>query len=217
MYNYIMVTVIMGFGGIIGGTINFVNDQMKGWSAWFKQVLLSTAAALLVPLFLALAKSGLLESLLQSKNIWASSDIFVFLGFCLVAGIASNRFISSISERILREVKRTKEEVKEIQEQTEPILEQLIEPDEESTGQRVQITDEERKILNALNNSLYKLRSISGIVAETKLPREKVEKLLKELKDKGLVIEVNKTRKKGIRWMISNLGLRELKFGEQMG
>ncbi len=216
MLNAIVVIVVIGLGGIIGGTINFVNDQTKGWCAWLKQVLLSTAAALLVPLFLALARSDLLESLLQSKDIWTSSDVFVFLGFCLVGGIASNRFISSISDKILQEVKRTREEIKEIQEQTEPIVEQLTEPEEVGVGQRtrVQITDEERRILEALNHPHYKLRSISGIMTDTNLPREQVERLLQELKSKGLVVEVNKTQKKGIRWMISNLGLRELNLGE---
>lgn len=210
LLNTVMVIALMVFGGIAGGTVNYLNGEERAWRVWCKQILLSTAAAMLVPLFLALAQSSLLESMLQSKNMFASSDIFVFFGFCLVGGIASNRFIATISKKVLQEIKQTQEEVKEIREQTAPFLEQITEPEEseeESFRNLVQVRNEERKVLKALNHPRYKLRSISGIVADTGLPREQVEKMLDELKDKGLVIEVTKTRRKGIRWMISSRGL----------
>ncbi len=216
MLNGFVVIVLMLIGGIVGGTVNHLNLQEKGWRFWWKQVLTSTAAALLVPLFLALTKSDLLKSLLDNKHPLFSPDVFVFFSFCLLGGIASNRFIVSLSDKILQEVKQTKEEVSDIRKQTEPLLEQITEPDterffEEQEGESKEVDEEERKVLEALRHPHYKLRTISGIAVDTHLPREEVQRLLHTLKSKGLVMEVAKTRRRGIRWAITSQGLKVLK------
>ena len=209
----VIVLGLMLFGGLAGGTVNYLEIQKRGWRIWGKQVLFSTVAALLVPLFLSLAKSNLLESLLNRENLLSSSDIFVFLGFCLLGGVASNRFIASLSARVLREVEQTREEVAEIREQTEPLLEQITEP-EEKEWERIEpkISEEEEQVLKALAHPRYKLRSISGIVADTGLSREDVERILHALKSKKLVMEVAKTRRKGIRWALTSRALRLLQM-----
>ena len=177
-------------------------------------------ASFLVPVFLALGESNLLKALLENKSPLTTPDAFVFFGFCLLAGIASNRFITSLSERVLQQVRRTQEEVNEIREQTEPLLEQITESEElEEENVRVldkiqqDLGEEEMRVLRALvDHPRYKLRSILGIMNDTGLSREEVIRVLHDLKKKGLVREVAKLQRKGIRWSITSRGIQLLSY-----
>ncbi|MFM2340697.1 MAG: hypothetical protein RLZZ592_350 [Pseudomonadota bacterium] len=71
--------------------------------AW-KHVLIGITAALMVPLFLTMISSDLILNLLRTPD--NPSGLLNLAGFCLVAAVSSRGFISSLSDRLLREVRQ---------------------------------------------------------------------------------------------------------------
>jgi outer membrane murein-binding lipoprotein Lpp len=59
--------------------------------------------AFIVPLFLSLAQSSLVKSIFDSKDRSLElTDIFIFIGFCIVAGFASRRFMDTLTNNVLQ-------------------------------------------------------------------------------------------------------------------
>ena len=101
LVSLILHVVVMLIAGIFGGVINYLLDQESGKSsaqlernALLKSITIGLGASFLVPLFLAIISSDLIE-----LNKLDSSKILVFLGFCLVAAISSRKFIFTLSEK----------------------------------------------------------------------------------------------------------------------
>lgn len=99
---------VMLLAGIYGGIINFFLEYEKAearsrLTIWHMMII-GTGASLLVPLFLTLISSNLVN--LKQLEF---SKILVFFGFCLIAAISSRRFIMTISERILKEIREAKD------------------------------------------------------------------------------------------------------------
>jgi len=110
--------LIMLVAGIFGGVINYYLDQESKeenkrvvTANYRRSVIISLGAALLVPLFLKMISSDLAD---LSKIDPAT--IMVFFGFCLVAAISSRKFIATLSEKVLQEVKEAKQKARETEE-----------------------------------------------------------------------------------------------------
>lgn len=110
--------LIMLFAGTFGGIINYYLDQENREknkettrANYRKSIIIGIGASLLVPLFLKMISSDLAD---LSKMDPAT--IMVFFGFCLVAAISSRKFIATLSERVLQEVKEAKEKARETEE-----------------------------------------------------------------------------------------------------
>jgi len=148
MNNFISTLVfIMLLAGAVGGLINHfliqeINPEYK--FAWVKNVLVGIGASFLVPLFLNMISSNLIESIRgNDKSEGSPANYFVFAGFCLIAAISSRAFIKTISDKLLTEVKEAKAEAKaakeeakeakkeasEVRENVEPIIEKESEPE----------------------------------------------------------------------------------------
>ena len=209
-----IVVILMLLGGLLGGTTSYMRQNMgngqKDARTWLQQASISISAAFLVPLFLAIAKSNLLDNVIKSSP----SDAFVFFSFCLLAGLTSDRFIQSISDRVLQQAREAQKMAENAEEQTKILLEQVTEPEDgddvKSLTEDIKINEKEKKVLKALEHPIYKLRSIGGIVNDTGLSRNDVEQILEKLKSEGLVREVPKTQRPGIRWAITSKGLAAL-------
>jgi hypothetical protein len=120
-----ILLVIMIAAGILGGITGFMIDKtnlsvddegrkpfyVKGKKLHFEKgltfyVLIGVCASLLVPLFMSTISSELLSSS-RTNHL----DYFVFGGFCLVASISAHKFITSISDKVLRQVNTARDEI----------------------------------------------------------------------------------------------------------
>jgi hypothetical protein len=250
-YFSVIIGVIL-FAGTLGGWMNYLasreqteKDDKTGaegmarnkltslrWLGLYRSLLLGIGAAFLVPLFLNMISSTLVENIHSPEKGYDYPKILVFLGFCLVAAISSTAFIKTISERVIKlaeEAKETGREAKEealqakrqaseTQSQLEPILQSLAEPDRvaamSATATAVQLTAAERRVLRALVNPEYRLRTAAGIVAETEMVMEDVTRILNDLKARDLadsttVITRGEARE-GFRWFITAEGRKAL-------
>jgi hypothetical protein len=107
----LLVVGIMLGAGVLGGIVNFYlakpDDVPPPNMA--RSVIVGTAASLLVPLFLNMISSELVDKIKGGDEV----KPFVLLGFCLVAAISSTAFIRTLSDRVLDEAKQATKVAKE--------------------------------------------------------------------------------------------------------
>lgn len=107
LWALIVIVILAGvFGGIISWFISSKGED-AGRVGWLKSVVVGTGASFLMPLFLNTISSTLVPNILDGKS--TSGDVLVFAGFCLLAAISSRAFIETLTNKVLREVRETKE------------------------------------------------------------------------------------------------------------
>ncbi len=113
----VLISQITGIvsAGILGGVINYylknetkISDKEKRMYQVKRHIYLGIGASFLVPLFLWITQSEIRNNIESSV-----SSFLVFIGFCLVAAISAEKFIQTLSNRILKEVKEIKKENEE--------------------------------------------------------------------------------------------------------
>ena len=102
-----------------------------------RSIVVGVAAALLVPLFLNMISSNLIELIKGGDHM----KLLVLLGFCLVAAISSTAFIRTLSDRILTEARQArrdaaeaKGDAAEVKEAVQPLMVKETEQDETADG-----------------------------------------------------------------------------------
>lgn len=114
----VMCAIIL-VAGLLGGYLNFLRTRdtitlaPNGEPTAHKNYALlclvgGVVAAALIPLFLKIIQSNLLED--KGNNI----SYMVFAGFCLIAAIFSNTFIDTLSKQVFQQLDEVKAKVKEV-------------------------------------------------------------------------------------------------------
>ena len=202
---YTILGIIIAAGSLGGLVSAFTSvDEKLSISFCAKRVVVGIASAFVVPLFLNMISSTLLE---KAQSDTTPCPYFVFAGFCVIAAISSKAFISTVSDRLLRQVR---EEVREVKASVEPVLLKETEPDQPAPGvSRVGLLasrpDAERQILKALSSGKYSLRTLDGIAKETGLDVGTVSGHIRALTNSGLVTK--RTGEKGQDlWCLTQAG-----------
>jgi hypothetical protein len=205
----IIIILIMLISGTFGGLINyFINNEEKKKLC----ILYGLAASFMVPLFLNMISSNLLEQIHGSESKPGDPlKYFVFTGFCLVAAISSRTFIKNMIISILKkmddEIKHTKNDVSNVKDIAELVLAAKTEVDqgEEIKGQ---LSDDQIKVLKTMVKGEMVLRTIKGIAKDADLPHESVKQAINGLISKGLVRQHE--REGGPRWVITLEGRKNV-------
>lgn len=187
------VIALMFAAGILGGIVNFAlgRTSESTWLDALWSVIIGLGAAFLVPLFLNTISSSLLSDLLEGSA--ASSDAFVFFGFCLLGAIASKTMIQTLTQKVLRAAEEAKNEVKMLKEEVAPIIIKETEPEieeDEPSGFQMEAYglagEEPLQIIRALGNGKYSRRTVQGVKREAGVPLEKVVEVLEWLQKNDL-------------------------------
>ena len=205
-----IVGVILA-AGVFGGLVNFQLSKPDDVPTPTKtrSIIVGTAASFLVPLFLNMISSNLIDLIKGGE----SSKLLILLGFCLVAAISSTAFIRTISDRVLTEAKQARvaaqtatAQVAQVHEEIQPIVAKETEQDDAATlaGSGAAPTKNEDSILRALASGRWTLRSQSGLAKETHLDSGEVARVLHDLGQRGLVEK--RPTKNGTRWFITEQG-----------
>ena len=188
MDKYVILTLIIFSAGTFGGLVRLFNsiDTSKkiNWKEFIKYILTGIGAAILVPLFLNMISSDLIKA-----DPITTLNYFIFAGFCFIGAYLSDRFLSTIGEKIINEVKTVKRE----QESTTKAVDLLVDNNSEPTDSldkdnpiqfdkvRQSLNDKiEQKdqglisdVLKAFDkNGKYTFRSIKGISREFNYPEK---------------------------------------------
>ncbi|GGF17159.1 YEATS-associated helix-containing protein [Hymenobacter cavernae] len=125
------------FGGIINYYYSFEGDNtVKNKERFIRCVLLSIGSSLLVPNFLQMISSPIIEKSLENSNLY-----LILIGFCLVFGIFSRRFITGIGDKILASVKKAEEKAEIAEEKAKKGVELAEEAKTENDSTKQQVKD----------------------------------------------------------------------------
>ena len=220
----LLILTIIVIAGILGGFVNFLlakPDDVPTPSKT-RSVVIGLAASALVPLFLNMISSNLIDLIKSGDNM----KLLVMFGFCLVAAISSTAFIRTLSDRVLSEAKQAKRnaleakaEVSEVHQAIQPIVDKETEtdlPDEPQTDRRAvgEPLSAEEKLLRALADGQWALRTEKGLAKEIGIDRTEVARLLQELRSRGLVGRSHvRGGERGTRWSITEPGRTALISG----
>ncbi|MCC7466533.1 MAG: hypothetical protein IT261_09700 [Saprospiraceae bacterium] len=214
----ILVGIIVA-AGLLGGTANYYMEQANG-AGFRKSVLLGLTAAATVPLFLKTVSSNLMTECLN-KDVIAH---FVFFGFCTIAAIFSSKFLQSLGDKLLQEMKEVKQKQEELTETTDVLVSQNSDPADEpasvpafgesdgsefesfkpgATKSAAPALSEEQKILNVLRSGRFAFRTAEGIAKDTQLDTVSVQQKLQELENSGKVKKMRRTRDNAWIWRLS--------------
>jgi tetratricopeptide (TPR) repeat protein len=107
----LQLAIMMISCGILGGLINSYLDKSSKEivNTTWEYIVIGIGAALLVPLFLNMIGSTLIEGSFESLN-----STLVIMGFCLVASMTSRTFIKSISDKALQKAQSAETKANEV-------------------------------------------------------------------------------------------------------
>jgi hypothetical protein len=213
-YILILIAIILASGSL-GGLVNYYLARLESppQLSLKESLIVGIAASFLVPLFLQMGSSKLLE-----EGAIKPLALFVLAGFCLIAAISSKAFIRTISEKLLREIKDAKaqaaearleassaraaasearQEVEELEDEIEGVPPQL--------EFRRAISDMEKNVLQAVYSSREHRPNFEDILAAGNWQPEELSKVLEELEKRGLVrSKTYEDRQK--RWRVRSAG-----------
>ena len=203
---YVILLIIV-FGGTLGGLISaFISEEDNvTWAFCLRRVIIGLGAAFLVPLFLNMISSNLLEQARTSPSAY-----LIFGGFCIISAVSSKVFIASISDRLLRQVKEVEEKLRAVKESVEPILIKEKEPETRAqlatrADPQSPVSESERSILQALNNGAYSMRTLDGIAKDTSLDLNVVSGYIGQLQTRGLASRIVGDDHRSF-WYLTQLG-----------
>ncbi|QDG75343.1 helix-turn-helix domain-containing protein [Labrenzia sp. PHM005] len=221
----LIVSIMVVCGGLGGfgawllspGFENEGNDiRYKG----FGYIVVGIIAAVAVPLFLSMAESNLIDTSGGFANL---RDGFVFAGFCLVAGFSSRAFLSSISEKVLNELKEKTREAEQIAEDSSEEVEELrrviaeeatpVAPDANIQGEVLNtivsdLNDDQKKVLQATGG--LTMRTATGIARSAEMPRTEAAKVVDDLISKGLAERTTSPKTGNLRFKVTSKGVSVL-------
>ena len=162
----------------------------------------------------------MISSNLISEASENSEGYFVFMGFCLISSISSRTFIDSMSKKVIRELSEKTEKIRQnvelVQNEVAPVIEKSTDSgsfDEEKITNEVNFTldENEKLLLKAFDDSPYAIRTVRGIIQQTKpklTDRESIRLLINKLKEKGLVGELSSVPSKSPkpRYFMTHMG-----------
>jgi hypothetical protein len=195
---------------------------------WYlrRSLVLGVVAAFMVPLFLRVvgAVSGNNENLLDQLT-GPNSTLGVWLvitGFCLVAAVSSQRFISTLTDKLLESflqeardagvnASQARQEAEDLQEDLEQVAAQQV----ATLPVRHAISELEKAVLRAMYSNPVRRPNFHEIEATGHWTPEELRRALQKLEERGLVR--SKTYEDGQkRWRVRTAG-KALLAVEELG
>lgn len=184
--------VLGGYGGYLMGPPDPADLPIEKRKWYFRRsMILGIVAAFIVPIFLRLvgfASSG--GNLIDRMSLEAKSieNWLVFFGFCLVAAISSQRFISKVTDTLLSQAL---EESKTAQMSTKKLAGKIKELEEDVqvgfSASIAPLTDGAKSALFTIYNHTKKRPNINEISKDSDLNQDALKEAINELEERKLV------------------------------
>lgn len=225
MNNVILLILLIAGGGVLGGLANyFMNRTQPGWlkGDFWKSVVVGLAAAAVVPLFLQTVSSNLVAECLNITSADQVVSCLVFFGFCTIASIFSARFLTSIADKVLREVEEMKQTQNELVQTTDALVD-VNSDDQGATGslESIQIVNDgglesygrdpkpapqlspEEKLMWNMEHGRSSFRTVDVLAKDAGLETTTVENMLQSLENRGVVKKMRRNSDGETLWMLS--------------
>ncbi|MBC7775030.1 MAG: hypothetical protein H7246_06280 [Phycisphaerae bacterium] len=207
----ILIIATILAAGLLGGIANYYMEQANG-AGFKKSVLLGLTASATVPLLLNTMSSSLTEKCLNGEP----SAYFIFFGFCTVAAIFSSKFLQTLGDKLLQDLKEVKQKQEELAETTDVLVAQNSDPAEmppvsppgASDGKEfesfkigdatkspnVVAPNDEQKVLAAFQSSKFPFRTVEGIAKDAGMDISTAQSKLLEMEIQGKVKKTKRIR-----------------------
>jgi hypothetical protein len=230
---WLVVAVIILFGGL-GGIVDYclrgdanrrVGDKSDSGvrrqvSRFLKSLVVGVAGAVIVPLFLNMISSDLIAG---SKTDWIK--LLVLAGFCVVGGVYGQRFIASVSDRVLQDlsqrVDRADEKATVASKKADAVVgAESADAPAASAQERPLIAeppldDFSKRILGALTNTNFRFRTLEGLARDLKAPLHGLVTHLNALRDDGrFLVDRVDSEEHGRLWYATPKGREALSRAE---
>ncbi|GMK41892.1 hypothetical protein PCCS19_49510 [Paenibacillus sp. CCS19] len=113
MWDQILLVATMALAGILGGAASYLLSSSQRDSppvfkdrTFYRTVFIGLVASFLVPVFLQLIASDLIDQTLNAGEL-AFNKLLIVAGYCLIVAISSRKFIEMITNATLDRVKST--------------------------------------------------------------------------------------------------------------
>lgn len=200
----ILLFLIMVCAGILGGIASYYLNESDDKSM-VKSITLGIVAAFIVPVFLSMISSELIEN--SKRHV---KDLFTFAGFCVLGAVFSRNFLENVYSKVLQQVGSISHKVKQIEEASEEVdIPEVADEELTATLQRNGLTIDEYRLLKGISGGRFTYRSLSGLQKDTGMDRGLVDQLLNQLLSKGL-IDSRVNQKKQNRYFLSANGRKVL-------
>ncbi|MFN0034934.1 MAG: YEATS-associated helix-containing protein [Saprospiraceae bacterium] len=232
MYNIAILVSLIVAAGFLGGGANYYMEQPLAEGQknnFFKSVLLGLTAAATVPLLLNTMSSSLMNDCIAAEK--PNSSFFVFFGFCTVAAIFSSKFLQSLADKLLQDVKAVQQKQDEMEVTTEALVSKSSDPPENINPPIVPIPapgggggddefesfkgasplpplhvapalSDEQKIMHTLQTSQYAFRTVEGIAKDAGMDMGPVQAKLLEMEIQGKVKKTKRARDGAMVWCL---------------
>ena len=209
------IFLIVVIAGPLGGGAAYVLEQMRDKSIkdgrrLLQNMFLGVIGAALVPAALVIltsatgATSGLVDQLTGTNA--TSKHWLVFFGFCLAAGVTSKGFVSSVSEKLVREAIANAKEAKQEAQDASSDVEGLESDVAESKPKQESVSPLADRVLKAMKSTGYRRPGVEAIATTGNIKLEEVKVALDELTGAGFV-QLRKDHQTGDpRWRIRAWG-----------
>lgn len=206
-YLPLLIIPIILVSGSIGGTINFLSisrevpvseNNIAGKTVnfhrdreFYLQILLGICGAGLIPLFLYLT-----DSKLFTRDDGSFHSYFVFFGYCVLGAVFSRAILNSLSSKIfnlenkLKNVEKKVDQVEQEQNKDNVEPDKSIEVELATAITETSLFNQAVSVLDNMQNSKYRDRSISGLSKGTKLDPETIKKIMSLLEERSIVLPI---------------------------
>jgi phosphotransferase system glucose/maltose/N-acetylglucosamine-specific IIC component len=142
------ICLVIFICGMIGGYANhLLNNNTPETNTrlnLYKSFVMGLISAAVVPLFLHLLSSNILQELGESGKEYL---YFVFSGFCLIAAVFSNRFLEGVASSVLKnlenKVANVENKVQEVEEKTDTVVEDMTDDYTDNTTTTTTTNDDD--------------------------------------------------------------------------
>ncbi|NVK34609.1 MAG: hypothetical protein HWE23_09030 [Rhodobacteraceae bacterium] len=210
-----IMVVCGGLGGFAAWLLSSNTDDSAAQIRYsgYGYVVVGIIAAVAVPLFLSMAQSDLI------KNMGTGENVFIFAGFCVVAGFSARAFMTTISQKLLSEMQQKVENAERLAEQSSEEMEELIDnvhaqaptpvPAADIDAPAIKklvasLDDKEAKVLQSTGS--LTMRTATGIARSAELARDETSKVIEKLIDKGLAERTTSPRTGNLRFRVTPTG-----------
>ena len=188
--NLFYTVLLMLVAGILGGIVNgHYTPNERGEPNYLRKcILVGTGASLLMPLFLYLIRSRLLDDILAEApanptNASASSvgvvqGFLVFFSFCLLASISAFRFIPALSDKLFDLLKRVDEKATvavEEGQRAQVTATIAVEKVQQAEVKAMTAAETVKRVEAKANANRQTLRAVKGQIAERNPIRRKTD------------------------------------------
>ena len=225
-YNFSVIAVFVtitaaGIAGGIGGALlkDGADEDKQGTKQgisgplkdpeFVRCIVLGILAAYVVPLFLVLAATGspmgiMVELLGKGPDAAGKwwSNLFVLMGFCIVAALAAQNFLTSVSQRVLTaarsearaaaraETQQMQGDLKEVKAETKAAAQSVAALQANPEGYKQKLSDESARLLRAFLLLPGSEASVDELAQGSGLPADEAQIALDDLRDRNLVESV---------------------------